>query len=234
MEKEKIEPRASIKIEDRGIKLNYHRMVEEVTRWKRISYFLIIAIIFSSTNFVYGLLGLKAKAYVQSTEGQLVELRELPAVPITQTRVASFVDEAVLATMALNVANVEEQLKRASRYYTDESYKTVTNELVRSNYIKNVKDNNLIISMIPTSDYFKAKVLAKKGTEMKVGVARSYLVTEYSGKKYEKKYVIVKTIVENSANYEKYPWGMYINSFVVDNYSETEFKYAVEKLHKGN
>ena len=216
-------PAQSIKIADRGAKSSLTDLIDDRDRWKKFCFALILVACFTSTNFLFGVLGLSSKVYVQSAEGELVELRELPQIPMTQIRVSSFMDDAVKMTLGLNFSMVDEQLAAAKKFFNSVSYQDIMEQLNVSNYIKNVTSNNLIISMTPVSDLYEAKILKKEKNLTLIGMKKAYMVSEQSGTQIVQRYYVVKMQIQSTNEYEVNPWGMFVTTLTLDILTPQEF-----------
>ena len=220
--KEKVRPAASMGIVDRGIKLNYENMVSEVKRWRSLCLVLAVACGLSATNFTFAWFGLKPKIYAQSTHGEFVQLEELRLIPIDDLRMANFTNEAVPSILKLNHSTVNDQLQRARIYFTPGAYTNIMNELNRSNYVKNIIENKIIVDMTPLNDYFVTKYSRTKDGMPLALAERGYLVIEKSGNEIMRRYFVVRIVAEGTTNYKDHPWGIAIRDFSMERFVSTQ------------
>ena len=217
-------------IADRGARKGIAALENSNKNWRLMCIVLAVVAIFTSTNFVFGLLGMKPKLYVQSSSGETLRLEELPRIPITDTRLASFGDEATKSILALNFSVLSDQLQSARKYFDQISYDNVLKQLKDSNYIRNVMENNMIVAMTALPDFFQTNKrlgVLKDGSTV-ARVRRAYSMQEQSGTTINTRYAIVTLDVQNTNDYEFNTWGLFIRKFEVRFYSPLEF----EKMQK--
>lgn len=197
---------------------------------------LAVVAIFTSTNFVFGLLGMKPKLYVQSSSGETLRLEELPRIPITDTRLASFADEASKSILALNFSVLNDQLSSARKYFDQISYDNVLKQLKDSNYIRNVVENNMIVAMTALPDFFQTnkRLATLKDGSTVARVRRAYSMQEQSGTSVATRYAIVTLDVQNTNDYEFNTWGLFVRKFEVRFYSPLDFEKMKKDERRNN
>lgn len=225
-----------IVIADRGARKGIAALENSNKNWRLMCIILAVVTALTSTNFIFGLLGMKPKLYVQSSSGETLRLEELPRIPITDTRLASFADEATKSMLALNFSVLNDQLQSARKYYDQISYDNVLKQLKDSNYIRNVVENNMIVAMTALPDFFQTnKRLAtlKDGSTI-ARVRRAYSMQEQSGTTVSTRYAIVTLDVQNTNDYEFNTWGLFIRKFEVRFFSPLEFEKMKKDERKHN
>ena len=197
---------------------------------------LAVVAIFTSTNFVFGLLGMKPKLYVQSSSGETLRLEELPRIPITDTRLASFADEASKSILALNFSVLNDQLQSARKYFDQISYDNVLKQLKDSNYIRNVVENNMIVAMTALPDFFQTnkRLATLKDGSTVARVRRAFSLQEQSGTSVATRYAIVTLDVQNTNDYEFNTWGLFVRKFEVRFYSPLDFEKMKKEERRNN
>ena len=223
-------------IADRGARKGIAALENSNKNWRLMCIILAVVTALTSTNFIFGLLGMKPKLYVQSSSGETLRLEELPRIPITDTRLASFADEATKSMLALNFSVLNDQLQSARKYYDQISYDNVLKQLKDSNYIRNVVENNMIVAMTALPDFFQTnKRLAtlKDGSTI-ARVRRAYSMQEQSGTTVSTRYAIVTLDVQNTNDYEFNTWGLFIRKFEVRFFSPLEFEKMKKDERKHN
>ena len=223
-------------IADRGARKGIAALESSNKNWRLMCIILAVVTALTSTNFIFGLLGMKPKLYVQSSSGETLRLEELPRIPITDTRLASFADEATKSMLALNFSVLNDQLQSARKYYDQISYDNVLKQLKDSNYIRNVVENNMIVAMTALPDFFQTnKRLAtlKDGSTI-ARVRRAYSMQEQSGTTVSTRYAIVTLDVQNTNDYEFNTWGLFIRKFEVRFFSPLEFEKMKKDERKHN
>lgn len=223
-------------IADRGARKGIAALENSNKNWRLMCIVLAVVAIFTSTNFVFGLLGMKPKLYVQSSSGETLRLEELPRIPITDTRLASFADEASKSILALNFSVLNDQLQSARKYFDQISYDNVLKQLKDSNYIRNVVENNMIVAMTALPDFFQTnkRLATLKDGSTVARVRRAYSMQEQSGTSVATRYAIVTLDVQNTNDYEFNTWGLFVRKFEVRFYSPLDFEKMKKDERRNN
>lgn len=225
--KESIKPKENLKIVDRGVKSAYTELQKDKALWRNVAIIAIVVAGLASTSFVTTLMGMKPKTYMQVANGKFVPIGEVATLPMDKARVSAFLDEAVVHTLGLDYSQYEEQLRQSKIYYDGESFNNMISELQRSNYLRHLNDNQLLVTVVPTRDYTAGRPLRDRPGVVRI--SRSYYVTQQSGKTKRALYYIVNAEITRTKNYVDNPWGLAILKFNIEAYnSKEDFSKAVD------
>jgi len=205
---------------DRGLKFTWKEYHEQNGFLKKITMGAIL------TNVVLvGVLAYSIETttfFILDNQQKPVQLQQLEKLPLTESRVFSFVNEAIVQTFSFNFRYIENQLELSRKYFSDATYEKFIAELTNSNYISLVKKNKAIMTVVPTPTVFKINVIGNDTIE----VIRSFAREDISKNVIETEETAYRTIIERIVPSDKNPWG-----FVVKELKEVNIKdYTSKKL----
>lgn len=199
-------------IADRGVKRAFSDIESERNKWRNITYILGFVSLIAIVNVIIAITGLQSKYFILPGTGQPLQLQRVATIPLTNQRVLDFTDEALRNTLALNFAIIDEQIADFKKYYEDEAYQQTINILYSSNTIDIIKKNNMVTTIVPTNDDLEVQLF--NGGAL---VTRSYVRTEIVASKIAKTNIKVKVRILTIPPDDRYPWGLYITNFRVEN-----------------
>ena len=193
-------------IADRGLKFNIAKIEKEKKTWQNFAFgsmtttlaALGIAFYFSSTT----------KMFIIDNKGAPVELQQLQKLPFTEARVKTFADEAISRIYGLNYRYINEQLTSAAIYIDRGTYDNIIKEMERSNYIAAIKQKKEIITITPTNEINKFKML----TQDDLILTRTFIREKISGNTIKRESVVLDINVQRVLPTELHPWGLVIKS----------------------
>ena len=193
-------------IADRGLKFNIAKIEKEKKTWQNFAFgsmtttlaALGIAFYFSSTT----------KMFIIDNKGAPVELQQLQKLPFTEARVKTFADEAISRIYGLNYRYINEQLTSAAIYIDRGTYDNIIKEMERSNYIAAIKQKKEIITITPTNEINKFKML----TQEDLILTRTFIREKISGNTIKRESVVLDINVQRVLPTELHPWGLVIKS----------------------
>lgn len=193
-------------IVDRGLKFNISKIEKEKNSWKTFAFISMtttlalagLAFYFSSTT----------KMYVLNNNSAPVELQMLQKLPFTEARVKTFADEAIARIYGLNYRYINEQLNAVRIYIDGQTYDNIINEMERSNYIAAIKQKREIITITPTNEVNKFKML----TQDDLVLTRTFIREKISGDTIKRENVVLDINIQRVLPTELHPWGLVIKS----------------------
>ncbi len=193
-------------IADRGLKFNIAKIEKEKKTWQNFAFgsmtttlaALGIAFYFSSTT----------KMFIIDNKGAPVELQQLQKLPFTEARVKTFADEAISRIYGLNYRYINEQLTSAAIYIDRGTYDNIIKEMERSNYIAAIKQKKEIITITPTNEINKFKML----TQEDLILTRTFIREKISGNTIKRESVVLDINIQRVLPTELHPWGLVIKS----------------------
>lgn len=193
-------------IADRGLKFNIAKIEKEKKTWQNFAFgsmtttlaALGIAFYFSATT----------KMFIIDNKGAPVELQQLQKLPFTEARVKTFADEAISRIYGLNYRYINEQLTSAAIYIDRGTYDNIIKEMERSNYIAAIKQKKEIITITPTNEINKFKML----TQDDLILTRTFIREKISGNTIKRESVVLDINIQRVLPTELHPWGLVIKS----------------------
>ena len=193
-------------IADRGLKFNIAKIEKEKKTWQNFAFgsmtttlaALGIAFYFSSTT----------KMFIIDNKGAPIELQQLQKPPFTEARVKTFADEAISRIYGLNYRYINEQLTSAAIYIDRGTYDNIIKEMERSNYIAAIKQKKEIITITPTNEINKFKMLNQDDLIL----TRTFIREKISGNTIKRESVVLDINIQRVLPTELHPWGLVIKS----------------------
>lgn len=203
---EEVSNKKTQSIVDRGLKFNIAKIENEKNSWKKFAFgssiltlaAMGLAFYFSSTT----------KMFIVDSRGAPVELQQLQKLPFTEARVKTFADEAISRIYGLNYRYINEQLNAAKIYIDSTTYTTIIQEMERSNYIAAIKQKKEIITITPTNEINKFKML----TQDDLVLTRTFIREKISGDTIKRENVTLDINIQRVLPTELHPWGLTIKS----------------------
>lgn len=189
---------------DRGLKFSWIEYKEQTTFLKKVLLGAIIGNVVLVFMLVYKIEN--TTFFVLDSEQKPVSLKQLEKLPLTESRVISFVDEAVVQVFSFNFRYIEQQLNLSKKYFDSNTYEKFMKEIDNSNYIALVKKNKAIMTVVPTPTVFKIQVIGPDTIE----IIRSFAREDISKNVVETEETAYRVVITRIPPSDRNPWGFII------------------------
>lgn len=196
---------------DRGLKFSWKEYQEQSSFYKKLLFVSLGANAMLATTIMF--FQSTTTFFILDSEQKPIKLEQLSKLPLTETRVISFVDESVTQIFSLNYRFVDKQVKLWTKYFEGETYKKFIQEMDNSNYIPLLQKNKAIMTVIPTPTIYKIKVIGPDSIE----IIRSFAREDISKNVIETEETVYKIIIKRVIPSEQNPWGFVILELKEDN-----------------
>lgn len=205
---------------DRGLKFSWKEYRDQTFFLKKIIYGSIISNVVLVSALVFSIE--TTTFFILDSQQKPISLKQLEKLPLTESRIISFSDEAVGQIFSFNYRYIEKQMNLIKKYFSEATYEKFMKEMDESNYITLVKKNKAIMTVIPTPTVFKLSVVGEDTIE----VIRSFAREDISKNVVETVETAYKIVIRRVVPSDQNPWG-----FVVQELQEVDInKYSTRTV----